>query len=1190
MRRQKNICKISIILICIIFNIFFIIKDSTKKDTSNCITMKIEKKRNLIEKIVSKENEIYVNEDQDCIYMYNTIYLPMDDVFKIFFTNYDEIANIQTINYRGTNYEINKTKNIINVEKIDSSNGTNIDNSIEIILEENNNKLYVPIYFIANLKDIKVKVNDKNVYDKNNYKSVYDVINEKNKINSIEILLENSDTSDDENYFGEHEGALWREEAFTRIERYRKRTQNIIVKNINDLNIKNTKIKINMKDNEFEFGTSTGYISEKKLTRNYFNILGAQGDFKWERISIIGYEEAQKYVIYAQKNNMRLRGHCLWWDYPCSKEVTKYIGNENDEEGLTMAAIYNQYKNHKISKEEAIDSANQIQEQFEKTVYNHISEEINYFPYVSDWDVVNEPLSRQYFKYYLYDQNFIENNEFLYSDYNYKNSYIENEKYYKFLANCFDIARNNNKNAKLVINDNIIKGNVKNNVIQDDLNIINGIKKYTDNIDAIGVQYHNSFDNSNSPQAYYNKINYIVEQTGIKEIQITEYDNIEKDIREYSSKEKNVKANFLRDALISSYSNKNISEFEMWLYTSDNFCDEERQAYKELVYPWLNYTEEGTTGEDGYTTRLYKGTYTATVTLPNGKTKDIEFTVSDNTSDTVEVIINSEITDVKIKQQPSKLKYYRNDNIDLTDGILEISYDDGTTKEIQMNDSNISVSGFDSSSLGKQTIRLNYEGHEVHFDVNIEEKKETLIKNSIINIENCNKNIKENYNYIANNNNILSKYNDMISKLEELKNNINDIDNSKINNAYKSEYDLILEIIKEYNQNAINQTEEKLKDAVNSIIELTNDYMELYKYYFDNDTINNDEIANSLNEIIDKYNENNDINVSFEEYYINKIKELYNNDITGNNNYANYLNKKRILNTIDIISYTLENKIKETAQQEAQKIGIAYNIDPSTLTNKDVIAQIKLPNSKSSIESNPNNEKYTFTENGTKNITINIRGYKYNYNIKVTNIDKTPPQITGIEQGGKYKESITPQIKDANLSEVKLTKDGQEVENYKANTSITQEGIYQLTATDKAGNQTTINFVIAYPEDEKYKIENNTIKNVKGGTSVSMLKGKIQVAEKYSIKRKNTEIQDNENVATGDILETESGDTYTVIVRGDINKDGSVDIKDLVKMRRYLLLGNNLDESEVMAADTNLDGKEISVKDLVKMRIILLTQ
>ena len=443
---------------------------------------------------------------------------------------------------------------------------------------------------------------------------------------------------------------------------------------------------------------------------------------------------------------------------------------------------------------------------------------------------------------------------------------------------------------------------------------------------------------------------------------------------------------------------------------------------------------------------------------------------------------------------------------------------------------------------------------------------------------------------LKSNTKISTKYNSLIENLNNLPSQTTSITKDTINSIYNQQYELINTIVDEFNNKKINISESEYQTLVTELLNISEQYKELFNTYITEDDIENSTIENNINNVIDRYNENKDIDMTMCAELINNIKEIYNDKIQTEETSYNYLNKRRIQSTCTIISKMLENKIKETAQQEAQKIGIAYNIDQSTLTNKEVIAQIKLPNSKSSIESNPNNEKYTFTENGTKNITINIRGYKYNYNIKVTNIDKTPPQITGIEQGGKYKESITPQITDENLSEVKLIKDGQEVENYKQNTAITQEGIYQLKATDKAGNETSINFVIAYPEDEKYKIENNTIKNIKGETSVETLKGKLQVDEKYTIKRKDTEIQNSENIATGDILETESGNKYTLIVRGDLNKDGKVDIKDLVKMRKFLLLGNNLDESEEMAADTNIDGKEISIKDLVKLRIILLTQ
>lgn len=440
------------------------------------------------------------------------------------------------------------------------------------------------------------------------------------------------------------------------------------------------------------------------------------------------------------------------------------------------------------------------------------------------------------------------------------------------------------------------------------------------------------------------------------------------------------------------------------------------------------------------------------------------------------------------------------------------------------------------------------------------------------------------------NTNIKAKYSEFVENLNNVPNQSTSITKDTINSIYNQQYELINTIVDEYNAQRLTTTESEYKTLITELLDITEQYKELFNTYISEDDITNETVENEINKVIDRYNENNDIDMPVCIELINNVKEIYNNKIQTEDASYNYLNKRRIQNTCSLISKILENKIKETAQNESKTIGITYNTNLNTLTNQDVTAQIKLPNNKCSIESNPNNEKYTFTENGTKNITINIRGYKYNYDIKITNIDKTPPQITEIEQDGKYKEGVTPQITDTNLSEVKLTKDGQEVENYKANTSITQEGIYQLKATDKAGNETSINFVIAYPEDEKYKIENNTIKNIKGETSVETLKGKLQVDEKYTIKRKNTEIKNSENIATGDILETESGNKYTLIVRGDLNKDGKVDIKDLVKMRKFLLLDNNLDESEKMAADTNIDGKEISIKDLVKMRIILLTQ
>lgn len=443
--------------------------------------------------------------------------------------------------------------------------------------------------------------------------------------------------------------------------------------------------------------------------------------------------------------------------------------------------------------------------------------------------------------------------------------------------------------------------------------------------------------------------------------------------------------------------------------------------------------------------------------------------------------------------------------------------------------------------------------------------------------------IIDNYNKYINENTItLSKITNATNDLNDIKNRIESTQLNTLNENILKEitddiYTIEVNTLKANVEGKI--TNKEMEQTIKNLNELAHQIDNIYNKAEISNQFNKKDIEKYIEQAQERIDNCQDLNIENLSLLLNIGNDILSKEATS---YADYL-YATMLDTWSksIIDKKIEQYINENPVQ------IEYS--EQKLTNKNVIAAIKT-NANIKILNNSNKRDYIFKENGVFTFEYEIKERKLSIQAQVTNIDKTPPQITGIEQGGKYKESITPQITDENLSEVKLIKDGQEVENYKQNTAITQEGIYQLKATDKAGNETSINFVIAYPEDEKYKIENNTIKNIKGETSVETLKGKLQVDEKYTIKRKDTEIQNSDNIATGDILETESGNKYTLIVRGDLNKDGKVDIKDLVKMRKFLLLGNNLDESEEMAADTNIDGKEISIKDLVKMRIILLTQ
>lgn len=257
------------------------------------------------------------------------------------------------------------------------------------------------------------------------------------------------------------------------------------------------------------------------------------------------------------------------------------------------------------------------------------------------------------------------------------------------------------------------------------------------------------------------------------------------------------------------------------------------------------------------------------------------------------------------------------------------------------------------------------------------------------------------------------------------------------------------------------------------------------------------------------------------------------------------------------------------------------------LTNQDVVATVN-SNFDVNVKNNSNQKSYTFKVNGEFTFELNIKGAELQLTAKVDNIDKTPPTITDVEDKKQYIDKVTPKISDDNLNEVKLYFDSEEVQGYAPNSEITGEGFYKLVAKDLAGNETSVEFTIIENPDEKYQIKDGNILNIKNNTNQDTFRKKLKMSGEYSIYRNDTLISDNDKIATGDKLRKSTGEEYTLIVSGDINNDGDVNIKDIVMLRKYLLERNNLDENSLLAADCNLDGKDISIKDLIRMRLIAL--
>ncbi|MDD8048393.1 MAG: bacterial Ig-like domain-containing protein [Thomasclavelia sp.] len=107
------------------------------------------------------------------------------------------------------------------------------------------------------------------------------------------------------------------------------------------------------------------------------------------------------------------------------------------------------------------------------------------------------------------------------------------------------------------------------------------------------------------------------------------------------------------------------------------------------------------------------GTQTLTVTY-KGKTTTLNVTVKAVTLDSIAV-----------STSPTKTSYIEGQDLDLTGGKITATYNNSTTKEINLADA--TVTGYDKTKTGAQTLTVTYEGKTTTFNVNVASKQVTSI-------------------------------------------------------------------------------------------------------------------------------------------------------------------------------------------------------------------------------------------------------------------------------------------------------------------------------------------------------------------------------------------------------------------------------------------------------------------------------
>lgn len=440
----------------------------------------------------------------------------------------------------------------------------------------------------------------------------------------------------------------------------------------------------------------------------------------------------------------------------------------------------------------------------------------------------------------------------------------------------------------------------------------------------------------------------------------------------------------------------------------------------------------------------------------------------------------------------------------------------------------------------------------------------------------------------------ISGMKDTIESLKEYMSSLSTVKNETENTAKQKmadHYNLGDITIESYEEQKIDISFERLNNMLIELNEIGKNYEDLITITSKNGEPYFTATEENINFVENILNDNNDIQMT----HVNTLLDL-SKDLNEKAKYINNINSDETIKvglTIgkSLHAYFLANWANKFTNLyineyiERNPVTINYS-DTAEWTNEDVIATLDIgPDSK--VTNNEGSNTYVFEKNGEFTFEYQRRGQAFKIKAKVSNIDKEPPIITGVENGKIYINKAIPSITDENISSIQIRFNDTTISYYDG-IILEDEGIYNITAIDKAGNSSIMEFYIVDENPNGYLIKNDYVLNVWNNTTVNEFKNNFKIYKSYKIKRNGVELKDDEIVATGDIIELATGLSYKIIVAGDINGDGKVTVYDLSMLRRYILKLQNFDEIELLAADINVDNNNVGVKDYSRMRIEIL--
>ena len=549
------------------------------------------------------------------------------------------------------------------------------------------------------------------------------------------------------------------------------------------------------------------------------------------------------------------------------------------------------------------------------------------------------------------------------------------------------------------------------------------------------------------------------------------------------------------------------------------------------------------------------GLQTLTVTYGNFKTK---YSVN---------IIKKKVSSIKVTKGLTKTTYIQNyNNLSLTGGVVIVTYNDKTTKNIPM--SSCTVTGFDNKTLGTKTLKISYEGVTTTYNV-------TIVKKSKIGIE-----IKEpsKYYYIKNEQNlnvsdgrIFIKYNDG-TKSNEIKmtsSMVSGFDNNGIGQeCLKVKYDgftaeFFVEIIEMVTSDkyTINHKKGYIYTKLDTKSSTILSNLKMVGTNFSK-TINNGQVIIKNSGLTKNYKILNitqtDYNLT-KEYIYTRMSDFDISKIKTNCTLSNVNNVLRIGYDGDVFESFKLLKIKSTNQNCSLYPGFVYNIG-----NFDINQINYTRDSKFSIRKNNDKLEVIYNNNIIDSyyiIQMNFGNLKVKDNVII--LDNPMPYdnfINNIRIDG----ALVNVCKDYNCS-TKVTSG-----------NVTKGMILQITKSyPSAFSEKNYLITDEYVNVDDLEIDKNGfISKFSQGTKYQEILNNIKTNGNIKFEDSNgRSLQSNDIIRTGSKVVIRTGTEtkeYTIVVYGDADGDGRITINDVTSAANYIFTSEKNCYKE--ASDVTRDG------------------